>query len=109
MARSTTSKLRTERAKAFGGALASRDNGQVLGAVIDRIEDDRKQETRLEAKRTEAERARLAEALERLVKKHGDGHRRGHGVKGGKESVERPGRSADAPVRKLNQNQAHAP
>lgn len=86
---------------AFAAAISSRQVPQILSTVLDRLDEDRKEEVRLEAKRTRAENEMLAADLKRLVEKHGKDHPRVRRVQAAQASLDRQARLAEATLRRI--------
>jgi hypothetical protein len=99
--RPTSGKSGSGRSAAFSAALSSREIPQILSAVLDRVDENRKEEIRLEAKRARVESDMFAVDLKRLTKKYGKDHPRVRLVQTAQASIERQARLADAMVRRI--------
>ncbi|MFN4089340.1 MAG: hypothetical protein ACK4QW_09920, partial [Alphaproteobacteria bacterium] len=83
------------------GGTSERQIGEILGQVIDRIEQGRREEASLEEKRAAAERTMLADDLGRLIKKHGETHPRVAAVRSAIGALEMQARMAAATAHRI--------
>lgn len=100
--RSTSGAGRAGGGTRFAAALSSREIPQILSTVLDKIDEDRKQEIRREAKSARVESETLAADLKRLVAKHGEDHPRVRRVQAAQSSAERQAKLAEATVRRID-------
>lgn len=97
-----TSKTVRYRSEALVAVAGEPTAVETLAAAFDRIEDERREQVKLDAVRTRAEAAMLTEELERLTKRHGKDHPRVARVGAMRESVERQAKHAEALARRID-------
>lgn len=101
MAKAANRTVGGARSEALGAVAREPTAVATLTAAFDRIEDERREQVKLDAVRTRAETGMLTEEVQRLTKAHGKDHPRVMRVTAVLKSVERQAKSAEALARRI--------